>query len=126
MIGADILIDRRNRGSVPDVVWLDADAAPVPFGDGWISDDDPLAKHAHLWLGGENPARADLRCVVGLTVHVTGQDRQTVFALRDRCIKSKAKRVIASVMTQGGNEEFPTFTLAECTDTARHLTWPNS
>ena len=117
MIGADALIARRTHGAPPGIVWLDADAAPVPDGE----DNDA---HAHLWLGKSNPRRVDLRCVIGLTVHISGPDRETVFALRDRCIAAKAQRVIASVLTQVSFGEWPAFRLDECTDTLGQIQWP--
>jgi hypothetical protein len=117
VIGADALIARRTHGAPPGIVWLDADAAPVPDGE----DNDA---HAHLWLGKSNPRRVDLRCVIGLTVYVSGPDRETVFALRDRCIAAKAQRVIASVLIPRGSGDWTAYHLDETTDTDGILTWP--
>lgn len=126
MIGAESLIAMRKRGRVPAVVWLDADSGPVPYGDDWTGEDAYRANHAHLWLGSDCPDRVDLRCVVGLTVHVTGAIKEIVHTLRDRCIAAKAHRVVASVLTPRGKDEWIAYHLDECTDTAGQMTWPKS
>lgn len=72
------------------------------------------------------PSRADLRCIVGLEVHVAGDDAMTVHAVRDVCVSAGASRVVATVFD--GRRDIPDidrFKTVSVTDTKGILTWPN-
>jgi hypothetical protein len=115
MRGADDLVSMRKRGAVPSVVWIDAETEYLHL--------PASQEHAHLQLAdGESAHRADMRCVVGLTVCVSGPDANRVHALRDAAIAAKAKRVIASVVTLRTGH----WIVDEVTDTAGFMTWPQS
>ncbi len=127
MRGADRLVSMRKSGHVPAIVWLDAEEDPLPFAEGWPDDKwlEHAQTHSHLQLStGERAVRADMRCVVGLMVYVSGPNAERVHALRDAAIAAKAKRVIASVLTPRGSGEWIAYHLDETTDTAGVLTWP--
>lgn len=106
MRGHQDLIAMRRRGLVPPVVVIDLSAVLVPNGG--------------LTVGlTERPSLADLRCVVGLTVSVHGEDAASVHALRDACIEAKAARVIATVSRCTHDvPKYERFECAEVTDTA--------
>lgn len=116
MRGHQQLIAMRNAGAVPDVVWIDTDLPKLPMPGDWH---EITPRHAHLQLdASDRLARLDLRCVIGLTVSVSGSDVHRVRAVRDACIDAKAKRVIAATTTPIGIDEFIAFKLVELTDTA--------
>lgn len=120
MRGHLALIAMRQRGAKPDLVWLETNPERDPCCDDWL---EITPKHAHLQFDPEeSPARVDLRCVVGLTVSISGSNLKRVRATRDACIAAGAKRVIASTTRQIGNDEFPAFQVMELTDTDGHLT----
>lgn len=120
MRGHQALIAMRRAGAIPDAVWLGTDAALDPRCTDWL---DTTPRHAQLQLDAdESPLRADLRCVVGLLVCVTGSDLQRVRQTRDACIAAMASRVIATTTRSVGNDEFPAFQVVEITDTDGHMT----
>jgi hypothetical protein len=43
----------------------------------------------------ESIGRLDLRCIVGLTIHLNGSNAERVAELRDACLEAGAERVIA-------------------------------
>jgi hypothetical protein len=93
MRGHKALIDMRSKGWKPSLVWLDADSPKLPMTDDW---DMVSPMHAHLQLQAtDRLATLDLRCLVGLTVFVDGNNTQRVIEARDACIKAGAERVIA-------------------------------
>ena len=95
MKGAESLRFMRRRGYAPSMVFLDTEDNRLrPWAD-W---ERINPNHAHLTPERNDvPARADLRCVVGLRVLVQGDDADAVHAWRDACIAAKASRVVASV-----------------------------
>lgn len=122
MRGQTQLEATRRRGYVPEVVFIDADSKPVRRVDAMF---DPLAGGAARLglLPGESPARVDLRCVVGLVVHVSGTDANRVQAMRDAAIAAGASRVI-SATTERTNQGWQPFRTVELTDTAGLESWP--
>lgn len=93
MRGHKALVAMRLKGRKPAMVWFDADYPKLPMADDWQED---RPDHAHLQIDRhENVETLDLRCLVGLTVFVDGQDVRRVVAVRDACIKAGAERVIA-------------------------------
>lgn len=124
MRGLQALVAMRKAGKVPGVVWIDAESEDLPFADDWP---EQSQEHAHLQpANGESLRRHDLRCVIGLTVYVSGPYRERVHALRDAAIEAKAKRVIASVLIPRGSGDWTAYHLDETTDTEGVLTWPKS
>jgi hypothetical protein len=120
MRGHEALIAMRRQGAVPDVVWIDTDLARLPMADDWL---EVTPRHAHVQLDpADSPARVDFRCVIGLTVSISGDDLKRVRATRDACVFAGAKRVIASTTKRIGRGEFAAFQLVELTDTDGHLT----
>lgn len=119
MRGADALRELRRDGYAPNLVIIDLDEDWLHSWREWERLNPTIAKLAPT--PGEAPARADLRCVFGLTVFVTGDEPVSVRAWRDACIAANAKRVIASV-TQCQNpddaREYWRFHTPELTDTA--------
>ena len=124
MRGAQALVAMRKARQVPAVVWLDAETERLPFADDW-PERSPVQAYLQPAFG-EIPRRVDLRCVVGLTVYVSGPNRERVHALRDAAIEANAGRVIASVLTPRGSGEWIAYLLDETTDTEGMLTWPKS
>lgn len=122
MRGHQDLIAMRRRGYVPHVVFIDI--GQDRLWDGWV---ERTPWSAHLCVGeSEQPSRADLRCVVGLTVSVHGEDAARVHALRDACIEARAARVIATVSRCTHDVlKYERFECSEVTDTAGVMTWPN-
>lgn len=114
------LIAMREQGAVPAVVWLETNPEHDPCCDDWL---DISPDHAHLQLDqNECPARADLRCVVGLMVSISGSDLKRVRATRDACVAAGAKRVIAATTKRIGRGESQEHEVVEITDTAGFLT----
>ena len=125
MRGAAKLVELRKQGKTPALVFLDADSERLPFAD-WDLVDPAGAPTNVMHMqpdAGERASRTDLRCLVGLTVYVSGLDAKRVHALRDAAIAAKAKRVIASVQQQVGHGEWIAFQTIEVTDTEQ--AWPN-
>lgn len=120
MRGASRLIEMRKRRQAPSVVFLDADAVRLPMPDWELCDVAGQPTNiVHMQAEqGETLRRIDLRCLVGLTVCISGLDSARVHTLRDAAISAKAKRVIASVQEQIGRDEWIAFKTIECTDTA--------
>jgi hypothetical protein len=94
MKGHEPLIAMRLRGRLPASVHLRADGGPcwewtVPAHAG-----API--HADIVVDPEESiGRLDLRCFVGLTIHLNGQDPERVKALSIACMEAGAARVIA-------------------------------
>lgn len=119
MRGHEAMVDMRRRGFVPTAVWvhdlpLEAQRTPDRWnwplhGQSACIDLDPT----------DNPARLDLRFVVGLTVWIQARDAQRLQALTDLAVACGAKRVLGSLVAGEGDR-------ARCvahTDTQGVLTW---
>jgi hypothetical protein len=92
MRGHEALIEMRLGGVAPKAVFFDADGGwPAWWFREWPK---YTPEYAHLQLDpNDNLQRLDLRCVVGLLVHVLGSgERQK--RLRDAVIRAGASRVI--------------------------------
>lgn len=122
MRGADALRELRRDGYAPNLVIIDLEEDRLRS---WADWDRLTPTIAELAVApGEAPARADLRCVFGLTVFVTGEDQASVRAWRDACIAAKAKRVIAAVtrcVNPAAPPEFHRFDTDDLTDTSDAL-----
>jgi len=91
--GAEALVAMRRRGYAPRLAIVDLDEDRLQSWRDWEVLNPAIAKLAPG--DGEHAARADLRCVVGLNVLVTGDDAERVRSYRDACIAANAKRVVA-------------------------------
>ena len=122
MRGADALRELRRDGYAPNLVIIDLEEDWLHSWREWDRLNPTIAKLAPT--PGEAPARADLRCVFGLTVFVTGEEPAAVHAWRDACIAAKAKRVIAAVtrcVNPAAAPEFHRFDTDDLTDTSDAL-----
>lgn len=91
------LIAMRQAGAVPRSVWFAFD------GDGWRHWPSSIARPGGvaaevLVEPYDSIPLLDLRFVVGLLVHVQGDDAKRVRQLHEACRAAKAARVIATVM----------------------------
>jgi len=99
MTGQDDIIDLRRRGKVPAAVWIET--APATTRDdlrriGRKEFRDGITPFAYLAITEEETVpRLDLRCLVGLNVHVEGEDEHRVGEVARACVEAKAKQVIA-------------------------------
>lgn len=122
MRGADALRQMRREGYAPNLVIIDLEENWLRSWAEWERLNPTIAKLAPK--PGEVASRADLRCVVGLSVFVTGDDPAAVHAWRDACIAADAKRVIAAVtrcVNPDAPAEFHRFDTDELTDTSGAL-----
>ncbi len=95
MIGHDQVIALRAEGRKPAAIFLED--RPVPaIGAGWELDVGGLPA---VYVGGDNPERADLRFVVGLRVHLVANDPERAVRWVDRLLLDGAAHVIQT--TQG-------------------------
>jgi hypothetical protein len=122
MRGHEALLTMRRAGAAPSLVMLDTMPCPLASWRDWQHIDPTIA---HLQLDAEDrPQRLDLRCVVALTVMVSGTDAELVQATAQACEAAGAKRVIAHAYRPTGSGDLidaePIFT----TDTQGQLTWP--
>lgn len=117
MRGQRALEAMRRRGRVPDSVFIDVDDSRLRMADDWQVHTPALAMLSPLR---DKPSQADLRCVVGLTVFVSGADLKLVHAMRDACIRAQAARVIATTCVPRGE----VFDCIEVSDTEGKFTWP--
>jgi hypothetical protein len=122
MQGHEPLLAMRRAGQAPAVVFIDVDLptlVPMPLDLQW-QEVTPLL--ASIEIGAdETVARLDLRCVIGLTVHVSGVLHRRVSTVRDACIAAKAKRVIASFMVVDAKAR-DGYSIDHITDTEGHMT----
>ena len=122
MRGADALRELRRDGYAPNLVIIDLEEDWLHSWREWDRLNPTIAKLAPT--PGEAPARADLRCVFGLTVFVTGEDKAAVRAWRDACVAARARRVIAAVtrcVNPSAPPEFHRFDTDDLTDTSDAL-----
>ena len=109
MRGTSELIKARLSGDCPKVVNVDLDLPTLPtcVGRIQVETDDRLSS-------------ADLRCVQGLTVAVSGEVADRAHAFAALCKQSGAARVITTISrrTTGG-----CFEVVEVVDTKGILTW---
>jgi hypothetical protein len=119
MLNADRLIDLRRQGYAPDMVYIDLDF-PVKHDRLWPF--DPQYPLLHIGPD-ENVRRIDMRCLVGLTVQIAGEDADRVQAVTEACINAKAERVIACTYRPTTNARLD---LASITDTEGTIAWHKS
>ncbi len=120
MRGQEPLVAMRLRGQLPASVTIDVDRAlPAWLWRDWAADREWAFQrpvHARLVVErGEAAQRLDLRCVIGLTVQVCGDDAERVQAVARACQAAQAQRVITAV---------PVGDDIHMTDTEGALTWP--
>lgn len=113
MRGRAALEAMRRDGYAPSLVIIDLDDNKLRMAKDWEHHNPTTAR---LAPAGEPPHRADLRCVVGLTVFVHGDEPEAVHAWRDACVNAKAKRVVAAVTVLDTYHEV--FQTTEIHDTA--------
>jgi hypothetical protein len=93
MRGHQALSAMRSRGYAPRIVWFDVEPQRLPMSSDWEVNSPT---HAHLQMDpADRPATLDLRCLVGLTVAVSGPDIALVKRVAMACKQAKAERVIA-------------------------------
>lgn len=119
MRNADRLIDLRRKGYVPDLVFVDLDF-DIKHDRLWPF--DPQYPLLHIGPQ-ENVRRIDMRCLVGLTVQIAGEDADRVQAVTEACIAARAGRTIACTYRPSTNARLD---FASMTDTQGDLTWPTS
>lgn len=93
MRGHEQLIALRRAGKAPGLVFVHIGRDPMRTWCDWAS----WSAHAHLEVDPtESIATLDLRCLVGLTVMVSGLDEHRVLALHEACVAASAKRAIGA------------------------------
>lgn len=128
MLGQLALEDMRRGGHAPKYVFLNTDQATYcgrlsvyRHWHHW----SPLAAQLHL-SGSVPPSMADLRCLVGLRVIVSGVEAKIVHSTASRCKAAGAARVIANLLRleyrDAGTGDFRHVCVA-ITDTDNVLTW---
>lgn len=120
MRGTALLVALRQRGIHPALVTVDVDRTfPAWYWRDWPVERDSGPLNARIGVEpGESLARLDLRCVIGLTVQVSGDDLERVQAVGRACEAAQAERVITTVR-QGTHPD-----AIVITDTEGSLTWP--
>lgn len=102
MRGHEPLLALRRRGFRPDAVWLWDYPQPKPLSDGtrmdWWAFRDIGSAEVTIEPT-DHPARADLRFVVGLQVHVMLPDPDRMRAFVKACKDAGAARVFGSSQT---------------------------
>lgn len=102
MRGHEHLLAMRRRGFRPDAVWLWDHPQPKPLSDGtrmdWWAFRDIRSAEVTLEPT-DHPARADLRFVVGLQVHVMLADPDRMRAFVQACRDAGASQVFGSSHT---------------------------
>lgn len=93
MHGHEHLIAMRRRGLRPAIVWLVDGQPPRPS----RLDREYPQPDAIQVCAADSPALLDLRCVVGLQVHVMAQDSTRFDALCTACTEAGAARVLGSL-----------------------------
>lgn len=105
MTGADALrAMRRSVGQVPIAVWItDGDE---PRAQDWHEERNCIDGHYHAAIGlttNDIPETLDLRCVVGLEVHLSAERGEPrARRLHDVLVEAGAKRVITSIHAETG------------------------
>lgn len=117
MRGHQHLVTMRRAGRIPRDVWVDTVAQTCdPYRD-WPR----WSESAHVLVEPDDSVgRLDLRCLVGLTTWVTGQDQERVRAVADACVKAGAGRVMTAVVDCSG--VYPE--TVSMTDTEGVCVWP--
>lgn len=99
MRGHERLVALRRHGIRPPSVWLTDAPPPQPLADGtrldWWAFTKPLPPEVSIDPA-DSPLRADLRFVVGLTVHVMLDDSDRMAAWVQACRDAGAARVFGS------------------------------
>jgi hypothetical protein len=97
MRGHDRIAERRRSRDKPAMVWVLCDGYSVGMTRlqalGCALPDVIELKHS------DNPKRLDLRCLIGLTVEVSGSDQARVGAVARACVAAGAAQVIAVAQT---------------------------
>jgi len=87
MKGHEGIIKLRIRGYKPSAVWL----VDYPCRTEWEKfGDDP-----EVCVYGDNLNTLDLRYIIGLDVHISGENEERAKRLLDLCIQHRANKVIA-------------------------------
>lgn len=92
MTGHEQVIALRARGYKPAAIFLEDKPVPA-IGAGWELDAGGLPA---VYVGADNPDRADLRFAVGLRVHLVANDPSRAVRWVDRLLLDGAAHVIQS------------------------------
>lgn len=101
MIGHKQIIDVRMQGLAPTDVFLHLKPHPPRRNDGFWNPEEQLINHEtdypDVYVGSDNPKRADLSWMIGLTVHLIPSATTTNEQYRDwwiACTEAKPKFLI--------------------------------
>lgn len=121
MRGHEALIAMRCRGKAPEVVFLATYTDRLRQWSDWHQ----LSPHmASLELEPiDRPSRMDLRCLVALTVVISGTNADRVSETAQACRDAGAGRVIAVTTQPQGEGEFRQSEVVTVADTEGVLTW---
>jgi hypothetical protein len=121
MRGHEALIAMRKGGFIPDMVFIDTEADRLRQWEDWQAE---TPAQAALYIEPRDSLLSiDLRCVVALTVSVSGSDAKRVAAVAAACEQARAERVIAHVMAPGKHGDLCCVAI---TDTKGVMTWQAS
>lgn len=116
MTGHEALIAMRKRGYVPRVVFIDTTPDHLSMQREWT---DVNRSHACINIAeSDSLAGLDLRCVVGLSVVVSGESLSRCKAVGLMSEQAGAKRIIVNVTRPLQHGAWPRTELLYCTDTA--------
>lgn len=120
MKGHEPLIEMRNRGSIPSIVYVETGARPGFLPVDWRA---VCPQFAHVWIADDEPVRRlDLRFLVALFVQVSGSDAARVEAIAEAAKAAGASRVLSVVVSPPG----PFQALLSAHDTAGIMTWSSA
>jgi hypothetical protein len=119
MRGHEPLLQMRRSGLRPRTVTL----LTAPGWDRWVSNWPAVCpEFPELEIApDETPERLDLRCLIGLPVHVLGTDEARVERIAKCAMAAGAQRAMGSVFRADG----PGLDLIRMTDTEGAVIWPN-
>ncbi len=97
MRGHEPLIAMRRKGLVPSCAFInvDDDDCPLQMWRGWDREQPAIAQL--MVERADAIERMDLRCLVGMKVHIHGEDEERVRKVFEACIAAKASQVYAAV-----------------------------
>jgi hypothetical protein len=124
MRGHEALVAMRKAGALPSKNAFVTDM-PTPLSvmaawERWEAQDQLAQLLPSIDIDpSDDPARMDWRCLVGLTVHITGFDSNRLDAIVTAIEQCNPKRVIASLHDKATGEAI------RISDTEGNIEWPN-
>ena len=112
MTGQDRIIALRRSGMKPVGVWVC---------DYQVDTSDGVTVSI---AAQDTPEMQDWRFLVGLTVHLSGDDAQRLARITDACMKY-AKRVVATLFTPAEHAGMRYHAVASIADTEGVMVWPS-